>query len=257
MPVLTWGVGEVAGPPRRVLSRAVYLSPVLVERIPWVAPECLSDSKSLALPADKWSFGATLWEIFSGGNMPVSLLEPQKVMLSPSASSHPSYAIPPVPSHCIPTLLSHPAASQPSCHIPLHPNPPAASCCIPNLLLHPSCPIPLHSNPPAPNRQPHALPRPHRSWISTRTASSSLHPSGRSWPRSSHSAWTTSPAAGPASVPSSVTSTASSPPVSPRDGGWDRHRTPTVSLPATSSRLRAALRSVTQRCDAAGQLLGV
>ncbi|NXJ14337.1 JAK3 kinase, partial [Odontophorus gujanensis] len=54
------------------------LSPVLVERIPWVAPECLSDPQSLALPADKWGFGATLWEIFSGGNMPISLLEPQK-----------------------------------------------------------------------------------------------------------------------------------------------------------------------------------
>uniref|UniRef100_A0A8B9EN89 non-specific protein-tyrosine kinase n=1 Tax=Anser cygnoides TaxID=8845 RepID=A0A8B9EN89_ANSCY len=51
---------------------------LLVERIPWVAPECLSDPKGLALPADKWGFGATLWEIFSGGNMPVSLLEPQK-----------------------------------------------------------------------------------------------------------------------------------------------------------------------------------
>ncbi|NXX83711.1 JAK3 kinase, partial [Urocolius indicus] len=51
---------------------------MLVDRIPWVAPECLRDPKSLALPADKWSFGVTLWEIFSGGNMPVSLLEPQK-----------------------------------------------------------------------------------------------------------------------------------------------------------------------------------
>ncbi|NXP42631.1 JAK3 kinase, partial [Leiothrix lutea] len=51
---------------------------VLVERIPWVAPECVSDPGSLALPADKWGFGATLWEIFSGGNMPLSLLEPQR-----------------------------------------------------------------------------------------------------------------------------------------------------------------------------------
>ncbi|PKK17884.1 hypothetical protein A306_00000141 [Columba livia] len=60
------------------VSVTVLAKDMLVERIPWVAPECLSDSKSLALPADKWSFGATLWEIFSGGNMPVSLLEPQK-----------------------------------------------------------------------------------------------------------------------------------------------------------------------------------
>ncbi|XP_041875882.1 uncharacterized protein LOC121660561 isoform X2 [Corvus kubaryi] len=51
---------------------------MLVERIPWVAPECVSDPGSLALPADKWGFGATLWEIFSGGKMPLSLLEPQR-----------------------------------------------------------------------------------------------------------------------------------------------------------------------------------
>ncbi|NXD84695.1 JAK3 kinase, partial [Halcyon senegalensis] len=60
------------------VSVTILAKKLLVERIPWVAPECLSDPKSLALPADKWSFGATLWEIFSGGNMPVSLLEPQK-----------------------------------------------------------------------------------------------------------------------------------------------------------------------------------
>ncbi|XP_064030984.1 tyrosine-protein kinase JAK3 [Pogoniulus pusillus] len=60
------------------VSIAILTKEMLVERIPWVAPECLSDPKSLALPADKWSFGATLWEIFSGGNMPLSLLEPHK-----------------------------------------------------------------------------------------------------------------------------------------------------------------------------------
>ncbi|KAM4658408.1 tyrosine-protein kinase JAK3 [Amazona ochrocephala] len=60
------------------VSVSILTKDMLVERIPWLAPECLRDPKSLALPADKWSFGATLWEIFSGGNMPVSLLEPQK-----------------------------------------------------------------------------------------------------------------------------------------------------------------------------------
>ncbi|XP_025897240.1 tyrosine-protein kinase JAK3 [Nothoprocta perdicaria] len=60
------------------VSVTVLAKEMLVERIPWVAPECVSDPQSLALPADKWSFGATLWEIFSGGNMPVSLLEPQE-----------------------------------------------------------------------------------------------------------------------------------------------------------------------------------
>ncbi|XP_068775653.1 tyrosine-protein kinase JAK3 isoform X2 [Struthio camelus] len=60
------------------VSVTVLAKEMLVDRIPWVAPECVSDPKSLALPADKWSFGATLWEIFSGGNMPLSLLEPQE-----------------------------------------------------------------------------------------------------------------------------------------------------------------------------------
>ncbi|XP_041336860.1 tyrosine-protein kinase JAK3 [Pyrgilauda ruficollis] len=60
------------------VSVTVLAQDMLVERIPWVAPECVSDPGSLALPADKWGFGATLWEIFSGGNMPLSLLEPQK-----------------------------------------------------------------------------------------------------------------------------------------------------------------------------------
>ncbi|NXA27972.1 JAK2 kinase, partial [Ibidorhyncha struthersii] len=107
------------------VSISVLAKEMLVERIPWVAPECLSDPKSLALPADKWSFGATLWEIFSGGNMPVSLLEPQKVRLPRPAASRPSCPIPPGPSCSIPTLLPHPTASQPFCPIPLHPAPPA------------------------------------------------------------------------------------------------------------------------------------
>ncbi|TRZ09692.1 hypothetical protein HGM15179_017422 [Zosterops borbonicus] len=60
------------------VSVTVLAQDMLVERIPWVAPECVSDPGSLGLPADKWGFGATLWEIFSGGNMPLSLLEPQR-----------------------------------------------------------------------------------------------------------------------------------------------------------------------------------
>ncbi|RLV73107.1 hypothetical protein DV515_00017247 [Chloebia gouldiae] len=60
------------------VSVTVLARDMLVERIPWVAPECVSDPGSLVLPADKWGFGATLWEIFSGGNMPLSLLEPQR-----------------------------------------------------------------------------------------------------------------------------------------------------------------------------------
>lgn len=44
---------------------------VLVERIPWVPPECIEDTKNLSLATDKWSFGATLWEICSGGDRPL------------------------------------------------------------------------------------------------------------------------------------------------------------------------------------------
>jgi hypothetical protein len=49
--------------------------PVLTDRIPWVAPECLQclgDIQTLGLEADKWGFGATAWEVFSGAPMPVS-----------------------------------------------------------------------------------------------------------------------------------------------------------------------------------------
>ncbi|NXH47661.1 JAK3 kinase, partial [Dicaeum eximium] len=47
-------------------------------RLPRARGHCVSEPGSLGLPADKWGFGATLWEIFSGGNMPLSLLEPQR-----------------------------------------------------------------------------------------------------------------------------------------------------------------------------------
>ncbi|NXY12336.1 JAK3 kinase, partial [Pteruthius melanotis] len=60
------------------VSVTVLARDMLVERIPWVAPECVSAPGSLGLPADKWGFGATLWEIFSGGKVPLSLLEPQR-----------------------------------------------------------------------------------------------------------------------------------------------------------------------------------
>lgn len=55
---------------------------VLIERIPWVAPECIEDPVKLSLAADKWSFGTTLWEICSGGEKPLATLENSKVRLS-------------------------------------------------------------------------------------------------------------------------------------------------------------------------------
>ncbi|XP_030919140.1 tyrosine-protein kinase JAK3, partial [Geospiza fortis] len=99
------------------VSVTVLARDMLVERIPWVAPECVSNPGSLALPADKWGFGATLWEIFSGGNMPLSLLEPQRVRL--------------IPASCwILILLPHPVLPQPSCPI-LTLLPPVPFCYIP------------------------------------------------------------------------------------------------------------------------------
>ncbi|XP_036376687.1 tyrosine-protein kinase JAK2 [Megalops cyprinoides] len=50
---------------------------VLLDRIPWVAPEVLEAPESLELECDKWSFGTTLWEIFNGGKAPLQGLEPQ------------------------------------------------------------------------------------------------------------------------------------------------------------------------------------
>ncbi|XP_061117911.1 tyrosine-protein kinase JAK2-like [Conger conger] len=60
------------------ISITVLPKEILVERIPWVAPECIDDPKKLSLVADKWSFGTTLWEICSGGEKPLSSLDSSK-----------------------------------------------------------------------------------------------------------------------------------------------------------------------------------
>uniref|UniRef100_A0A672JTM0 Tyrosine-protein kinase n=1 Tax=Salarias fasciatus TaxID=181472 RepID=A0A672JTM0_SALFA len=44
---------------------------VVLDRIPWVAPEVLDAPDDLTLECDKWSFGATVWEIFNNGNSPL------------------------------------------------------------------------------------------------------------------------------------------------------------------------------------------
>ncbi|KAK1801442.1 hypothetical protein P4O66_022711, partial [Electrophorus voltai] len=48
---------------------------VVLDRIPWVAPEVL-ETLELGQQCDKWSFGATLWEIFNGGEVPLHRLDP-------------------------------------------------------------------------------------------------------------------------------------------------------------------------------------
>ncbi|XP_024155352.1 tyrosine-protein kinase JAK2a [Oryzias melastigma] len=54
---------------------------VLVERIPWVPPECIENPQKATLATDKWSFGTTLWEICSGGDKPLSTLDCSKKYL--------------------------------------------------------------------------------------------------------------------------------------------------------------------------------
>ncbi|XP_069783551.1 non-receptor tyrosine-protein kinase TYK2-like isoform X2 [Narcine bancroftii] len=42
-----------------------------VERIPWIAPECVQNINKLSLGADKWSFGTTVLEICCNGEVPL------------------------------------------------------------------------------------------------------------------------------------------------------------------------------------------
>ncbi|XP_036731956.2 tyrosine-protein kinase JAK3 isoform X1 [Manis pentadactyla] len=60
------------------VSPTVLSLEMLTDRIPWVAPECLHEARTLGLEADKWGFGATVWEVFSGVTMPISTLDPAK-----------------------------------------------------------------------------------------------------------------------------------------------------------------------------------
>ncbi|XP_069818400.1 tyrosine-protein kinase JAK3 isoform X1 [Dendropsophus ebraccatus] len=51
---------------------------MLLERIPWLAPECVTDVRNLALESDCWSFGVTMWEVFNDGIVPLNAEEPEK-----------------------------------------------------------------------------------------------------------------------------------------------------------------------------------
>lgn len=43
-----------------------------LERIPWIAPECVDKGAPIGSAADQWSFGATLLEICNNGDLPMS-----------------------------------------------------------------------------------------------------------------------------------------------------------------------------------------
>ncbi|KAM8962161.1 tyrosine-protein kinase JAK2 [Pelodytes ibericus] len=60
------------------ISITVLPKEILLERIPWIAPECIDNSKLLNPSSDKWSFGTTLWEICSGGDKPLHALDSQR-----------------------------------------------------------------------------------------------------------------------------------------------------------------------------------
>ncbi|XP_062410026.1 tyrosine-protein kinase JAK2a isoform X2 [Sardina pilchardus] len=60
------------------ISITVLPKDVLLERIPWVPPECVDNPRNLSGATDKWSFGTTLWEICSGGEKPLSTLDSSK-----------------------------------------------------------------------------------------------------------------------------------------------------------------------------------
>ncbi|XP_066499600.1 tyrosine-protein kinase JAK2 [Hoplias malabaricus] len=59
------------------ISVAMLGREVVLDRIPWVAPEVL-DKLELGEQSDKWSFGTTVWELFNGGEVPLQKLDPKQ-----------------------------------------------------------------------------------------------------------------------------------------------------------------------------------
>uniref|UniRef100_A0A8C3JNW2 non-specific protein-tyrosine kinase n=1 Tax=Calidris pygmaea TaxID=425635 RepID=A0A8C3JNW2_9CHAR len=49
-----------------------------VDRIPWIAPECIRDAGNLSTAADKWSFGTTLLEICFDADVPLKERTPSE-----------------------------------------------------------------------------------------------------------------------------------------------------------------------------------
>nr|XP_029480081.1 tyrosine-protein kinase JAK1-like isoform X2 [Oncorhynchus nerka] len=69
------GLEGETGPFIKLSSPGVPISALnrqeCVERIPWIAPECVRDSQVLSVAVDKWGFGTTLWEICYDGEAPL------------------------------------------------------------------------------------------------------------------------------------------------------------------------------------------
>uniref|UniRef100_A0A8C7S5Y9 Tyrosine-protein kinase n=1 Tax=Oncorhynchus mykiss TaxID=8022 RepID=A0A8C7S5Y9_ONCMY len=69
------GLEGETGPFIKLSSPGVPISALnrqeCVERIPWIAPECVRDSQVPSVAVDKWGFGTTLWEICYDGEAPL------------------------------------------------------------------------------------------------------------------------------------------------------------------------------------------
>uniref|UniRef100_A0A674DY64 non-specific protein-tyrosine kinase n=1 Tax=Salmo trutta TaxID=8032 RepID=A0A674DY64_SALTR len=69
------GLEGETGPFIKLSSPGVPISALnrqeCVERIPWIAPECVRDNQVLSVAVDKWGFGTTLWEICYDGEAPL------------------------------------------------------------------------------------------------------------------------------------------------------------------------------------------
>lgn len=50
----------------------VFVTSERIERIPWIAPECVDSGVVVHSATDQWSFGATLLEICNNGELPMS-----------------------------------------------------------------------------------------------------------------------------------------------------------------------------------------
>ncbi|KAJ8277414.1 hypothetical protein GJAV_G00074910 [Gymnothorax javanicus] len=99
------------------ISLTVLDREVLLDRIPWVAPEVLDAPKSLELECDKWSFGTTLWEIFNGGKAPLHGQEPQqKIQFYENLEQLPSPDWPEF-SDLIGRCMDYNPALRPSCRV--------------------------------------------------------------------------------------------------------------------------------------------
>ncbi|XP_061300111.1 non-receptor tyrosine-protein kinase TYK2 [Pezoporus flaviventris] len=76
------GLEEGAGPFVKLsdpgLSFAVLSREERVDRIPWIAPECVWDVGNLSPAADKWSFGTTLLEICFDAHVPLKERAPSE-----------------------------------------------------------------------------------------------------------------------------------------------------------------------------------